>query len=172
MDGLKRLNALSTDEAVSELLECCGSRAWASAMAESRPFADRDALLERADEVWRGLGPDDWMEAFRAHPRIGERKGGGAEAGATERGADWSEEEQAGAREAGADVLERLAAGNRAYEERFGHIFLICATGKSAEEMLENLGARMENDPETELRVAAEEQRKITRIRLDKLLES
>jgi OHCU decarboxylase len=116
-----------------------------------------------ADAVWAGLTPQDWLEAFTAHPRIGERRPTGDPR-------RWSAGEQAGAAGADAVVLDALAEGNRAYEQRFGRVFLICATGRSAAEMLADLRQRLGHDPETELRVAAEEQRKITRLRLDKLV--
>jgi OHCU decarboxylase len=164
---LERLNRMPDEELERELLSCCGSRAWARAVAGRGPFPGGEALLTAADEVWDEMGPDAWREAFDAHPRIGETK---AAAGQTEREARWSRGEQAGVEDADGDVRERLAAANRAYEERFGHIFLVCAAGKSAEEMLGLLRERMRNDPETELRVAAGEQRKITRLRLEKLL--
>ena len=162
---LGRLNALSAADAEAELLACCGSRRWAREMAARRPFADVAALLAAADEVWWALGPDDWHEAFRAHPRIGERKAAPAQGA---RAASWSAQEQAGA--AGDDVAAALAEGNRAYEERFGHIYIVCATGKTADEMLAILRARLANDAATELRAAAAEQAKITRLRLEKLL--
>jgi allantoicase len=162
-----RLNALLSHEAEAELHACCGSRAWAARMAERRPFDGLDAVLEAADAVWRDLGRDDWMEAFRAHPRIGEKK---AEAPQAEGARRWSEKEQAGVASASTGTLAALAEGNRAYDERFGHIYIVCATGRSADEMLALLRSRLGNDAATELGVAAEEQRKITRIRLEKLL--
>jgi OHCU decarboxylase len=158
--GLERLNASSAPDAEAMLMPCCGSQAWVRRMAESRPFRDLDDLYETSDRIWRSLGPEDWLEAFAAHPRIGER------------GGRWARQEQAGAAGAGEDVLAELAAGNRQYEDRFGHIFIVYATGKSAEEMLALLRERLGNDPETELRIAAEEQRKITNLRLEKLLQS
>ncbi len=167
MDGLERLNALSPEQAEADLLECCHSHAWARALTTARPFADGAALLAEAGRVWWSLGAERWLEAFRAHPRIGERTAG---VPAASRAARWSEREQAGTRDADAGVLAEFAAANRAYEERFGHVFLICATGRSAEEMLANLRERLRNEPAAELRVAAEEQRKITRIRLERLL--
>ncbi|HEU0054537.1 MAG TPA: 2-oxo-4-hydroxy-4-carboxy-5-ureidoimidazoline decarboxylase, partial [Longimicrobium sp.] len=145
----------------------CGSSRWAKAVAARRPFADEAALFAAADEAWWALEPDDWHEAFRAHPRIGEKK---AEAGQTAREAAWSAGEQAGMRGAGDEVAAALAEGNRAYEARFGHIYLVRATGRSAAELLEILRARLGNDAETELRVAAGEQANITRLRLEKLL--
>lgn len=158
-----RLDALPAAGAREALRRCCASRAWVEGMLARRPFGDDGTLFEAADEVWRELEPDDWREAFAAHPRIGERgrRGSGT--------AEWSREEQSGVSAAAEATRRALAEGNRAYEEKFGHVFLICATGKSGEEMLAALRERLGNDPETELRVAAEEQRKITRLRLEKL---
>jgi allantoicase len=164
---LARLNALVEPAAVSELSKCCGARRWALEMARRRPFRDREALLSAADEVWGGLGREDRLEAFRAHPRIGSPRDVAAQGAATRA---WAEREQAGTSEASEGTLAALAEGNRAYEERFGHIYIVCATGKTASEMLGDLRARLANDPETEERVAASEQAKITRIRLEKLL--
>lgn len=158
--GLERLNTAPATDAEAMLEPCCGSHAWVRRMTESRPFRDLDDLYDTSDRIWRSLGPEDWLEAFAAHPRIGER------------GGRWARQEQAGAANAGEKVLAELAAGNRQYEDCFGHIFIVCATGKSAEEMLALLRERLGNDPETELRVAAEEQRKITHLRLEKLLGS
>jgi allantoicase len=155
---LDRLNAMSPGEAEAELLACCGSHTWARRMAGSRPFQSEADLKEKSDPIWQSLGREDWLEAFAAHPRIGEK------------GSRWSQQEQAGARGADAETLAALVAANREYESRFDHIFIVCATGKSGEEMLGLLRARMDNDPETELRVAAGEQRKITNLRLEKLL--
>ena len=155
---LDRFNALPATEAAEALLACCGSRAWARRMAESRPFQDLESLQKKSDAIWRSLGGEDWREAFAAHPRIGEK------------GSRWSEQEQAGARGADAQVLAELVEANRDYETRFDHIFIVCATGKTAAEMLGLLRARLSNDPETELRIAAEEQRKITNLRLEKLI--
>ena len=161
--GLRWLNALPAEQAEAELLACCSAPEWASRVAAARPFADAAALAARADEVWETLGPDDWLEAFAAHPRIGERSPGAATA-------SWSSAEQAGVGDADPGVLAALVEGNLAYERRFGHVFLISASGRKAEELLAALRERLDNDPETELRVAASEQRKITRLRLDRLL--
>ena len=163
MSGLTRLewfNRLSDEEAASELLAVCHSRRWAKQVAAGRPYADLAALQRAADEVWLGLGPEDWLEAFAAHPRIGE--GGGASA-------DWSRQEQAGVG-GSADVQQRLARANAEYEARFGHVFLISAAGRDADEVLAALTDRLGNDPATELRVAAEEHRRITRLRLERLM--
>lgn len=167
MSGLDRLNALPAEDAERELRTCCGSREWARRMAAARPFRDAAELFERADAVWRDLEEADWREAFRSHPKIGEKK---AEAGQTNREQAWSAGEQAGIQTAADATRQALAEGNRAYEERFGYIYIVCATGRTADEMLALLQQRLQNDPQTEIRVAAEEQRKITRIRLEKLL--
>lgn len=169
MSGLARLNALPAADAEAELLTCCGSRAWARRMAALRPFAGEDALFDAADEVWWALDREDWLEAFRSHPRIGEKK---AEAGQTQREQGWSRGEQAGMDAAAEATRRALADGNRAYEERFGHIYLVCATGRSADELLSILTDRLRNEPDAELRVAAGEQAKITRLRLRKLLDA
>jgi OHCU decarboxylase len=158
---IDRFNELPEDKAVAELLAVCHSRRWAEAVAAGRPYADVAALQQAADEVWTGLDPDDWLEALEAHPRIGES--GGASA-------DWSRQEQAGVGDAGDDVRERIARGNAAYEARFGHVFLISAAGRSADEILAALTERLGNDPDTELAVAAGEHRRITRLRIERLL--
>ena len=145
-------------DAQRELLSACGSREWARRMAAARPFASRERLLDTAERTWLDLGAEDWREAFGAHPRIGERATGVAA------------REQSGTRDASAEVLRSLADANREYEERFGRVFLVCATGKSAKEMLDLCRLRLHNDPREELAVAADEQRKITRLRLEKWL--
>ena len=148
--------ALSISE--PELLACCGSREWARRMAQLQPFAAAEQMLEAADRVWWNVSPQDWLEAFSAHPRIGEK--GDAVASA----------EQSRVSGAAQEIMARLADGNRAYEQRFGYIYIVCASGKTANEMLEILEARLRNSKETELRVAAEQQRQITRLRLEKWL--
>jgi len=137
-------------------------------MTAARPFADAHALYESADRLWLGLEPDEWRHAFAAHPRIGERHAAREAGGA--RAASWSQQEQSAAA-ADATTLQELADVNRAYEARFGHVFLVCATGRTAAELLANAKTRMHNDAATELTVAAEEHRKITRLRLARLLE-
>lgn len=162
-----RLNRLTGEEARAALLDCCGSARWAREVAALRPFRDMGHLLDAGERVWFGLGRVDWLEAFRAHPRIGEKK---AEAGVSEDARRWSEGEQSRAGAASVGTKAALAEGNRAYEEKFGFIFIVCAAGKTAEEMLAVLRGRMKNDAETELRVAAAEQWRITELRLKKLL--
>jgi OHCU decarboxylase len=158
---LRWFNDLPEAEAAGELLAVCHSRRWAERVAAGRPYAGVAALQKAADEVWTGLGEADWLEAFAAHPRIGER--GGASA-------DWSKQEQAGVSDAEDEVRQALARGTAAYEERFGYVFLISAAGRSAAEILADLRARLDNDPSTELRVAAEEHRTITRLRIQRLM--
>ncbi len=169
VSALERLNAIPAAEAEAMLGPCCGSRAWVRRLVESRPFRDMGDLLEASDRIWWDLEREDWLEAFAAHPRIGERP---AEKPGGERARQWSEQEQTGARGVPPEILERLSEGNLLYQQRFGHIFIICATGKSAAEMLANLRERLANDPETELRVAAWEQRRIMNLRLEKLFRS
>lgn len=167
--GLDQLNSLSSVQAEAEFLKCCGSTHWAREMTEGRPFASLEELLNEADNVWRSLSAEDWLEAFRAHPKIGEQKAAAAQ---SEQAQSWSSQEQSGIERAAAETRAELAAGNQEYEERFGFIFIVCATGKSSKEMLANLQDRLKNDPETELLLAGEEQRKITRLRLQKMLAS
>ncbi len=161
------LDRMPADELRSALTACCGAARWVERMVDSRPFGDIETLLRRADEIWWSLVPEDWREAFAHHPRIGERSAKVAQ-GARAQG--WSAGEQRGVADASFDVRSALAEGNREYERRFGHIYLVSAAGKSAEELLELLRARLANDPTTELEVAAAEQAKITRLRLKKLV--
>lgn len=167
--GIKRLNSLPHEEAEGELLKCCGSSRWAREVAARRPFGNGEELMNVADEVWRGLDARDWLEAFSRHPKIGERK---AAAGQTRQERAWSANEQSGMSEADEAAREELARLNQVYAEKFGHIFIVCAAGRTAAEMLSLLRARLTNDAETEIGVAAEEQRRITRLRLQKLLEA
>ena len=163
-----RLDASGAPDARQALLRCCGSHRWVEAMLRRRPFGDDDALFETADQIWNDLSPEDWLEAFSHHPRIGERK---LETAAPAETRTWAAQEQAGAAQASVGLRRALEDGNQAYEERFGHVFLICATGLSAAAMLAALRRRLANDRETELRAAATEQAKITRLRLQKWAE-
>ena len=161
------LNTLEADEAKAALLRCCGSEVWADALLAARPFADDTTLMLAADEVWWSLREEEWLAAFGHHPRIGEdperlRRRFGATA-------EWAGGEQSGVAGAGEEVLSALLKGNEDYEARFGHVFLICATGLSATQMLGALQRRLTNDPARERLVAAGEQAKITRLRLHKL---
>jgi 2-oxo-4-hydroxy-4-carboxy-5-ureidoimidazoline decarboxylase len=159
-------NAAEEAAAFEAMLACCGSKRWARAMVALRPIASVERLSEAADQVWSTMEEPDWMEAFACHPRIGERKA----AHAAPRSAAWSRQEQSSTDSAAERVLAELAAGNEAYEERFGFTYIVCATGKSAEEMLAILKRRLASDSVAELREAAEQQRQITQIRLGKWL--
>ncbi|MGH9787317.1 MAG: allantoicase [Candidatus Acidiferrales bacterium] len=166
--GLRRLNALTEPEAAAALQACCGSANWTRRMLAQRSFASFERLREAADKTWAEMGSEEWLEAFRAHPRIGEKSGEKQAAVARQ----WSEQEQAGTRGASAKVLAELQEAGRAYEARFGYIFIVCATGKTTEEMLALLRQRLQNEPGKELGIAAEEQRRIMQLRLEKLLNS
>jgi allantoicase len=168
---LDALNALDEESAERELLRCCGSSRWAGAMAAARPFPNAVAMAAAADAIWSSLNPGDWLEAFAAHPKIGAGKAGRAGGAGREDTEPWSQREQAGVAGAAAETMNRLADANREYEVKFGYIFIVCATGKTADEMLSLLEARLRHDAGEELPIAAEEQRKITRLRLRKLLE-
>jgi allantoicase len=141
-----------------ELRSVCASSRWVATMAEARPFANWEEMVGAANRIWFALDERDWLEAFEGHPRIGDRKPG------------WSAQEQSGTRGAAEETMDAIAAGNRVYEEKFGFVFLICATGKSADEMRAALESRLRNDRATELRNAAEEQAKIMALRLEKMV--
>lgn len=162
---LEEFNTLPTAQAESALRDCCGSSRWAARVASLRPYASMDALYKAADSVWWKLERGDWLEAFSHHPQIGAKPEGGSESAQ-----QWAEGEQSGARTTSQGVKDSLARGNRAYSEKFGYIYIVCATGKSAEGMLAILNQRLQNDAASEFSIAAEQQRLITRIRLDKLL--
>lgn len=159
-------NAADEATALSAMIACCGARRWARAMVALRPFENAESLSLTADEVWSTMEEPDWMEAFACHPRIGERKA----AHAVPQSAAWSAQEQSSTERAADPVLAELAAGNAEYEQRYGFTYIVCATGKSAEEMLAILNRRLAGSRETELREAAEQQRLITQIRLGKWL--
>ncbi len=168
-EGLKQLNNAKRETAEARFFDCCGSQCWAQMMTEARPFNDVSALLGQAKQIWQKLESEDWLEAFAAHPKIGIRR---AVSQQSAESAQWSNAEQSGTRVADDSVLSELSKANRLYEERFGYIFIVCATGKSAEEMLDLCLLRLNNPADAELSIAAQEQRKITEIRLKKLLES
>lgn len=157
---METLNALARSDAEASLLRCCGARRWAGMMERMRPFHTRGALQDAASDVWHALTPADWRQAFASHPKIGDRG----------RVSAWSKQEQAGAAVAEDDVLDQLAALNAEYQARFGYIFIICASGRSATAILAELERRIENSPADELREAAGEQERITGLRLEKLI--
>ncbi len=168
-DRLEELNHATKATAESVLLSCCGSRQWAQKMAEARPFADVSSLLNQAGQIWQNLETEDWLEAFATHPKIGAKK---AIPHQSAQSAEWSQGEQSGTTTATNSVRAKLEESNRLYEKKFGFIFIVCATGKSAEEMLKICRQRLNNNTAMEIRIAADEQRKITEIRLKKLLEA
>jgi len=155
----RRVNTRVRSQAEAELRSCCGSSEWMRQMLASRPFDGGSELLAGAETIWWELDPQDWREAFAAHPRIGENPK-----------SEWARQEQASAASASSDTMRALAQINREYEKRFGHIFIVFATGKSADEMLAIARQRLQNPPEQELRIAAEQQLKITKLRLMKLV--
>ena len=167
MSVLMRWNRISVQEAIQEILACCGSEAWARELAAQRPILDWATLVAASDEIWGRLSTEDWLQAFSKHPRIGERQ---APAAASTRSAAWSAQEQRSVSAADELVQAALALANQEYEQRFGRVFIVCATGKSAPEILDILNRRLLHDAGAELREASEEQRKITNIRLKKWL--
>ena len=169
MTSLSDLNALPPRAAETLLSACCGAPAWVKAMLDRRPFSTVDEMLSASDEICARLSPDQWMAAFAHHPRIGERSTAAPVSDAARR---WSEGEQSASASSDDDVRREVAEAQRLYELRFGYIFIICASGRSAEEILGELRARLQNAPDVELRAAAEEQRKIARLRLEKLVGS
>ena len=166
-DVLARWNSLDKDAAAAAVLPCCGSRAWAEGLAGRRPIADEAALLTESAAVWRALPVAAWQEAFDSHPRIGELK---AQKDATAAALQSSAKEQEVALSADDAAKFALKEANKRYEERFGRIFIICATGKTASEILSALETRLNNDHATELHEAAEQQRQITELRLKRWL--
>ena len=165
---LASLNAAGAGEARAALARCCGSRAWLDRMLASRPWTDPAALHAAADGAFASLAAGDWLEAFAHHPRIGDLEALRRRFATT---AGWAEAEQAGSTLARDATLAALADGNRDYEARFGHRFIVFASGRTAAEMFAILRARLANDPETERRIAAGEAARIAHLRLDKLLE-
>jgi allantoicase len=165
--GLAFLNALASEDAEAALVACCGSSAWAKKVTAARPFASLDALKKTSAETWAALGGADHDQAFAAHPRIGETKRAAA---ATAQSHAWSTQEQRGVTEATKETLAELVSANAEYEKKFGMIYIVCATGKTPDQMLALAKQRLGNDPATERKNAAEEQRKITDLRLEKMV--
>lgn len=163
--ALARLNALPADAAEAALREVCGAARWVSEVVTARPFADFSALAGVAEAAWDGLSREGWLDAFESHPRIGEdRRASGGEASA------WSRAEQAGIAAAKDAIRADLAEAQQEYERRFGWTYIVCATGRTAEDMLADCCARLANDPDAEIAVAAAEERRIGRLRLMRLL--
>ncbi len=164
----KEFNQLKPGEAKVELLKCCGSEKWVDTMVELFPFQEPDILFQKANDVWYHICSEkDWLEAFKYHPKIGELSSLKKK---YENSKDWASNEQSGVNTASLETIKELAKINQEYENKFGYIFIVCATGKSAPEMLQLAEARLKNDPEVEINLAMGEQQKITLIRLHKLL--
>ena len=166
MEPSQLIDEAARDRARDLLHSCCGSTRWVERMLALRPFGTTGSMLSAAQREWFALGPEDWIEAFSHHPKIGDRESLRARFPTTHH---LSEREQAGVSGASDETIEALAQGNAAYERRFGYIFIVCASGRSAGEMLDLLTARLRNDPLVEERIAAEEQAKITALRLKRL---
>ena len=164
---LEELNNLSKKKTIEEFFKCCGSSAWAHKLADSKPFKNKQQLLEVSDHIWATCSKQDGLEAFTHHPKIGDLKSLEKKFDSTK---EWAGKEQAGVDSATHKTLAELANGNHEYENKFGFIFIVCATGKTATEMLAMLNARLQNNLETEFKIAMTEQNKITHIRLEKLL--
>lgn len=165
--NLEQLNQSSIELLQPELLRCCGSTRWVEKLIEGRPYAAEAQLYNASDRIWQSLKTEDWLEAFSHHPKIGDLESLKTKFAST---SDWASGEQGGVALASERVIEELAAGNTAYEEKFGYIFIVCATGKTAGEMLALLQERLQNPPDVEIQRAMAEQNKITRLRLEKLL--
>jgi len=155
-------------EATPTMLACCGARRWADQMVALRPIPSIAALSEAADRTWAAMEESDWLEAFAGHPRIGDRTA----ASVSEQSSSWSQQEQSRTTAAAESTMHQLAEGNALYEQRFGFTYIVCATGKTADEMLAILQLRLANTRVAELREAAEQQRQIMQIRLGKWLVS
>lgn len=155
--NLETIHGWSDEEAKGNFFQCCGSARWAEEMTRKRPFSNERILKQVAEEIWQNLDHEDWLEAFAQHPQIGDLESLRAK------------QEQSGVATASDETLEALAKGNQEYEQKNGFVFLVCATGKSAEEMLSMLEERLQNETEMELEIAAGEQSKITNLRLERI---
>lgn len=163
---IQQFNSLSTQHQKEELFKCCGCTIWSEKLIQQSPFVSIEKLKQSSDEIWWQCDHKDWMEAFTHHPKIGDIKSLEKKFASTK---EWASGEQSSVATASQDVLHQLKDGNDAYEKKFGYIFIVCATGKSASEMLELLNIRLLNSPDAEIKIAAEEQNKITHLRIDKL---
>lgn len=167
MNVCQKLNELSNEEAAALFSKCCGARKWISGMTGARPFETDRNIIESAEKIWSGLDESDWLEAFKHHPKIGDINSLREKYSSTKQ---LAENEQSGVNNASNEVLEELAKLNDEYEKKFGYIFIVCATGKTADEMLSIIKSRISNEPQAEIKIAMEEQNKITKLRLEKLL--
>ena len=165
--NLSEFNHGDQEKIIVSLLKCCGSSKWAKNIILARPFSSIDNLINFSEKVWLELDKDDYLEAFAAHPKIGEKKPPEISIN-TEK---WTRKEQSGMTTATYQIRQELEKNNLIYEKKFGYIFIICATGKSGKEMLELLKIRIGNNPMTEIMIAAQEQNKITKLRIRKLID-
>lgn len=166
LQPFEKIDQRPESEVRADLTRCCGSSRWVAEMMARRPFGSNERLMEAAAEIWRGLSIEDWREAFSHHPRIGDRSSLEKKFATTKQ---WAADEQKGTAAAAPEVLDGLLVDNETYEKKFGYIFIVCATGKTALEMLNLLRQRLPNAPDDEIRIAAAEQQKITKLRLEKL---
>ncbi len=162
-----KLNELTDKEAAELLSKCCGAKKWIDGMTDARPFKNESDIIENAEKIWTALDKSDWLEAFKHHPKIGDINSLRKKYSSTKQ---LAENEQSGVNDASMEVLEDLSRLNDEYEKKFGYIFIVCATGKTADEMLSIIKSRINNDQQTEIKLAMEEQNKITKLRLEKLL--
>ncbi|MFN8575225.1 MAG: 2-oxo-4-hydroxy-4-carboxy-5-ureidoimidazoline decarboxylase [Candidatus Sericytochromatia bacterium] len=167
--SIEKLNSLEKNILKEEFFKCCGSNNWVKGLLKESPFNSQEELFNKSDKVWNSLNKSDYLEAFAQHPKIGDINSLAKKFANTK---GWAENEQSGVNSANQQVIEELAKYNDIYDKRFGYIFIVCATGKSAQEMLDILKSRIDNDSEKELKIAGDEQNKITKIRLEKLLKS
>jgi len=163
---LDHFNNLSASQQKEDLFKCCGSTTWSEKLAHKSPFASIEKLKQLSDETWWQCEQKDWLEAFTHHPKIGDVKSLEKKFASTK---EWASGEQSSVTTASQEVLHQLKGRNEAYEKKFGYIFIVCATGKSASEMLGLLNNRLLNSPNAEIKIAAQEQNKITHLRIDKL---
>jgi 2-oxo-4-hydroxy-4-carboxy-5-ureidoimidazoline decarboxylase len=166
MISIEHLNSLDSDHLHEALLKCSGSRVWCEEMSRLRPFSGEEDFVEKSRRAWEKLSIEDWLDAFRSHPKIGDVENLRKRFSST---AAWASAEQSGVSSASEETLKGLAEGNARYEDRFGHIFIVCASGKTAEEMLSILNGRLGNERRVELGIAIGEHQKITQLRIEKL---
>jgi 2-oxo-4-hydroxy-4-carboxy-5-ureidoimidazoline decarboxylase len=164
--NLNLINTLAADLFTDKLLKCSGSKIWTDEMQRQRPFSTVEDLNSKSDTAWKKLTQDDWLEAFTHHPKIGDVENLRQKFAST---ANWASNEQSGVNSASEETIKKLSHGNQSYKDKFGYIFIVCATGKSASEMLGLLEQRIDNPPEIEFENACNEQKKITQLRLEKL---
>lgn len=165
--SLEKINMLSYEEAYKAFSDCCGSKNWVNKMISSRPFKSKNEAIEISDLIWNSISKNDWLEAFEHHPKIGDINSLKEKYSSARK---LAESEQAGVKDSSIDTLSEIAKYNADYLKKFGYIFIVCATGKSADEMLLIIKERINNDPETEIKIAMKEQSKITKLRLEKIL--